>query len=230
MADRVEQVVRSGAMPVTIGGDHSMAAGSIAGLARARDVFGRIGVIWIDAHGDIHTPETSPSKAYHGMPLAALLGLGDKDFARIGGPLPVLRPENIVYLGLRSTEAAENRRISDLGIHAYSMKDIAGSDVKKVFAKALKAISKNIDCLVLSIDLDAFDPAAAPAVGSPEKGGFKREEVLAALDHLTNLRAPDMVEIVEFNPTLAGAEQTYGLLKDILSTILNTKTPFITTR
>jgi arginase family enzyme len=81
----VERAVEAGALPVTIGGDHSMAAGSIAGFARANDAFGRIGVIWIDAHGDIHTPETSPSKAYHGMPLAALLGLGDKDFATIGG-------------------------------------------------------------------------------------------------------------------------------------------------
>ncbi|MGB4106540.1 MAG: arginase [Alphaproteobacteria bacterium] len=221
IANDVESAVKSGAVPVTLGGDHSMAAGSIAGFARAKNAHGRIGVIWVDAHGDIHTPETSPSKAYHGMPLAALLGLGDEDFVTIGGASPVLRPEHIIYLGLRSTEREENRRISDLGIHALSMKDISGADMKKVFAKALKSISKNIDYLVLSIDLDAFDPAAAPAVGSPELGGFNREEMLAALDHLTNLRQPDMVEIVEFNPALPGAEQTYALLKDLLMAILS---------
>ncbi|MBK7361996.1 MAG: arginase [Micavibrio sp.] len=227
IAQGVEQAVKAGALPVTIGGDHSMAAGSIAGFAKAHDAFGRIGVIWIDAHADIHTMETSPSKTYHGMPLAALLGLGDKEFANIGGASPVLRPEHIVYIGLRSTEAAENRRISDLGIHTFDMKDISGADMKKIFAKALKAISKDIDYLVLSIDLDAFDPAEAPAVGSPEQGGLSVKDVLAALDHLTNLRVPDMVEVVEFNPDLAGAEQTYQLLKDVLATILNVREPVI---
>lgn len=228
IADGVERAVEAGALPVTIGGDHSMAAGSIAGFARANDAFGRIGVIWIDAHSDIHTPDTTPSKTYHGMPVAALLGLGDKEFATIGGVSPVLRPEHIVYIGLRSTEAAENRRISDLGIHSFTMKEISGADMKKVFAKALKAISKNIDYLILSIDLDAFDPAEAPAVGSPEQGGLHAKEILAALDHLTNLRVPDMVEIVEFNPDLEGAEQTYQLLKDVLATILNVREPVIT--
>ncbi len=216
----VEHAVKSGAFPVTIGGDHSMAAGTIAGLARAKNAHGRIGVIWVDAHGDIHTPETSPSKAYHGMPLAALLGFGDKDFASLGGPEPVLRPENIVYMGLRSTEKEENRRISDLGIHAFSMKDITGGDLQKIFLRALKTIAKNIDYLVLSIDLDAFDPSDAPAVGSPEKGGFHRDEMLKALAALTKKRAPDMIEIVEFNPAQGGAEKTYELLRDILKTLL----------
>lgn len=227
IADRVETVVKSGAMPVTIGGDHSMAAGTIAGFARAKNAQGRVGVIWIDAHADIHTMETTPSKTYHGMPLAFLLGLGDKDFAKIGGARATLRPENIVYFGLRSTEAAENRRISDLGIHAFSMKDIKGNDVNKIFQRAWKTISKNVDYLVVSIDLDAFDPGDAPAVGSPEGGGLRRDDVLRALENLRKTRAPDMVEIVEFNPALEGAEKTYGLVKDILGALLGND-PFIT--
>ncbi len=228
IANRVEAVVKSGAMPVTLGGDHSMAAGSIAGFARAHHAHGRIGVLWIDAHGDIHTPDTSPSKAYHGMPLAALLGLGDRDFATIGGDRPVLRPENIVYLGLRSTEIEEDRRIKDLGIKTFGMKDIKAAGTDKVFQRAFEAVLRNVDYLILSIDLDAFDPAEAPAVGSPEQGGFRRDDVVYALGQLTKARPPDMVEIVEFNPDLEGAEKTYALLKDILSATLNVRDPFIT--
>ncbi len=228
IARNVEKVVKSGAMPVTLGGDHSMAAGSIAGFARAKNAHGRIGLIWVDAHGDIHTPDTSLSKAYHGMPVASLLGLGDRDFATIGGEGPVLKPQNVVYIGLRSTENAEDRRISDLGIHAFSMKDISGGDMKEIFHRALKSISKDMDYLVLSIDMDAFDPATAPAVGSPAAGGFQREEMLEALKHLARLRAPDMIEVVEFNPDLEGAQKTYALLEDVLKAALDEPEPFLT--
>lgn len=225
IARDVKEATESDLLPVTLGGDHSMAAGTIAGFAQAKKAHGRIGLIWVDAHSDIHTPETSHSQALHGMPVASLLGLGDKKFATIGGAEPVLKPQNVVYIGLRSTEPEENRRISDLGIHAFNMAEISGADMKKVFSKALKAISKDIDYLVLSIDLDAFDPGTAPAVGSPEAQGFKREEILGALRDLSKLRAPDMVEVVEFNPRLAGAEQTYALLEDVLKAALSAPEP-----
>ncbi len=228
VAEQVELAVKSGAMPVTLGGDHSIAAGSIAGFARAHDAHGRIGVIWIDAHADLHTMETSPSKTYHGMPLASLLGLGDKDFATIGGENPVLKPEHVVYIGLRSTEAEEDQRIKEMGIKAFSMEDIGVDETNDVFQEALDSISKDVDYLILSIDLDAFDPLDAPAVGSPETGGFNREEVLQALALLTQKRLPDMVEVVEFNPDLPGADKTYALLRDILSVTLNIPDPFIT--
>ncbi|MGB4057039.1 MAG: arginase [Alphaproteobacteria bacterium] len=220
IADRVEAVVRSGAMPVTLGGDHSMAAGTIAGFARAKNAHGRIGVIWIDAHGDIHTPETSPSKAIHGMPVASLLGIGDKDFSMIGGAVPVLRPEHIAYLGLRSTEPEEDERIRAMGIRAYAMKDISPACTEEVFNQAWEVVTQGTDYFVLSIDLDAFDPEEASSVGSPEPGGFKKAETLAALGKLAAKRMPDMIEIVEFNPAMGDADKTYALLRDILKALL----------
>lgn len=221
-ADMVEQAVREGAFPVTLGGDHSMSAGTIAGFARAKHAQGRIGVIWIDAHPDINTTESSASHAYHGMPIAALLGLGDKDFAHIGGEEPVLQPENIVFLGLRDIDPPEESAIRQMGIKTYVMKDIPEGPgyVTAVMTKAVAALRARVDYLVVSIDLDAFDPRYAPSVGTPVADGFNKQEVIDALTYLAQARPPDMVEIVEYNPGLGGAIETYHLLRDILDTIL----------
>ncbi|MGV0034084.1 MAG: arginase family protein, partial [Candidatus Azotimanducaceae bacterium WSBS_2022_MAG_OTU7] len=119
LRDKVVATINQGRLPITLGGDHSMAAGSIAGLAQARQAHGKIGVIWIDAHADINTPENSASKALHGMPVAALLGMGDDDFKSIGGlDKPVLEPHHIFYLGLRDVETAEQEYLDELGIQA----------------------------------------------------------------------------------------------------------------
>ena len=224
IADMVEDAVREGALPVTLGGDHSMAAGTVAGFARAKNAHGRVGLIWIDAHPDINTPESSKSHAYHGMPIAALLGLGDKDFAHIGGSWAVLEPENIVFIGLRDIDPPEESMIRQMGIKTYIMKDIPEGPgyVTGVMKKALAALKKRVDYLVVSIDLDAFDPRYVPSVGTPVTDGFNKQEVLDALRYLALARPPDMVEVVEYNPGLGGAAETYEVLRDVLNTILKT--------
>jgi len=215
VSDLVEAAVKDGAMPVTIGGDHSIAAGSIAGFARAKKAHGRVGVIWIDAHADINTPETSPSLAQHGMPVAALMGLGDGDFARIGGDKAVLTPQNIMYAGLRSTDPGEDTRIAQLGIKNFTV----GNFREDSFMRGVDDLASRTDYLIYSIDLDAFDPEIAPSVNSSVKDGFTRE-LLSVLEKSAKKHRPDMIEIVEFNPYKTGAERTYGLLRDVIKTLL----------
>lgn len=220
LSHSVERAVIGGSLPVVIGGDHASAAGSLAGFARATGAHGRIGVVWIDAHSDINTPDTSPSQALHGMPVAALLGLGDPAFAQIGGEAPVLTPDNIIYTGLRSVDPGEIRRIRDLGITAFLIEraDIEGWRV--AFLDAVRRVAAQTDYLVLSIDMDAFDPSIAPSVGSPEQHGFFGSDLLPVLAEIAQVHAPDMIEIAEFNPRLPGAEKTYHLLCDVLRAVL----------
>jgi arginase len=156
------------------------------------------------------------------MPIAALLGMGDEDFSHIAGENPVLRPEHIVYVGLRDIDPPEEAMIRQLGIKTYIMKDIPEGEgyVAAVLQRALIALQGQVDYLVISIDLDAFDPRYAPSVGSPVGDGFNRQEVLDAMRHVAKTRPPDMVEIVEYNPALGGAAETYDLLRDVLNAIL----------
>lgn len=220
IADRVEAVVKDGALPVTIGGDHSIAAGSMAGFAKAKSAHGRIGVIWVDAHADINTCRTSTSQAYHGMPLAALLGRGDPEFAHIGGRDPVLQPQNIAYIGLRDVDPAEVDVIKELGIRAYDIEDVQRRGALAVFEEALVHIGQSSDYLVLSIDLDAFDPELAPAVGTPVAAGLRRKEMLLVYRRLSKNHKIDMIELVELNPTLKGAEETAILAMNVLKILL----------
>lgn len=220
MSEQVERSMQAGALPVTLGGDHAMAMGSIAGFARATNGHGRIGVIWVDAHADLHTPDTTPSQALHGMPLAALMGLGDHEFCGLGGVRPVLNPQHLAYIGLRSTEPEEETRIRDMGIHTFRMANVERLGVQGAFEKAFELISPQVDYLLLSVDLDAFDPSEAPAVGSPEPDGLAHAEVVQAIAAIAQKRAFDMIEIAEFNPTLPGADETYTVLKNVLKVAL----------
>ncbi len=206
--------------PVTIGGDHAMAAGSLGALADAHQAHGRIGVIWIDAHADLNTPETSPSQALHGMPLAAMLGMGHDDFVALGGTKPALQPAHIFYLGLRSVDPGEWDLIRKLGIGHYTMDDLRRTGVMKGFQDALAAVSRNTDYLYVSIDLDALDPAYASAVSTPVADGLTLDELRDGLAWLTRARTPDMIEIAEFNPVNGDPQATQRVLHDILQTML----------
>jgi arginase len=218
--DQVEEAVRAGRYPITIGGDHSMAAGSVAGLAQALDAHGRIGLIWIDAHADINTPETSPSQALHGMPVAALLGMGHAGLRRLSGNRAVVKPENVFYLGLRDVDPGEWDVMDRLGIGHYSVNELRAMGVARGFAAALEKVSRGTDYIVISLDLDAFDPAAAPSVGSPAGDGFTAEEIMQPLAQLVRDARPAMMEIAEYNPAMGGGDKTYALIKEILNVML----------
>lgn len=214
---RVEEALKGSALPVTIGGDHSMAAASIAALVRVKNAHGRTGVLWIDAHADINTPETSPSQALHGMPVAALLGMGDPDFAALcGGTEPALKPENICYVGLRDVDAGETAYMAELGIKAFYMQDIKEKGLDAVMKEACAHIARHADYLFLDLDVDGLDPSDAPATGTPVVGGIKKADFLPALEQIVRDYDFSAFEIAEYNPTLPDKETTRQTICDVL--------------
>jgi arginase len=171
-------------------------------------------------HGDANTPQTSPSQAFHGMPVAALMGLGDRDFAALGGGAPVIRPEHVVYIGARDLDEGEIKLFKEKNIRVFGMDEIRRLGVDAVFQQAARIATKGTDRLCMSVDLDAFDPADAPATGSLTPDGLRRKDVLPALAALAAQVDFDLLEIVEFNPSRGGAELTFDLIRDLLAVIL----------
>ena len=195
-----------------LSGDHSCAIGSWRGVSRA--VSGPLGLIWIDAHMDAHTPESSPSGHWHGMPLAALLGQG-----LLGSEGSVIRPENLCLLGVRSFEAAEAELLQQLGVRVMSMDEVNCIGVEAAMAEALAIAKTGTAGYGLSIDLDGLDPADAPGVGSPVVGGIRAAELLPVLAGLaldTQFRA---LEVAEFNPVNDVEQRTLQLVLQMLDLI-----------
>jgi len=220
LKEQVSKALAQGNFPVTLGGDHAMAAASISAVSAAKKAQGNTGVIWVDAHADVNTPATSPSQALHGMPLGALLGMGDADYVAVAGNTPVLKPEHIVYIGLRDVDPGERDYIAAHGITAFSMDDIRRLGVGEVFERAQKVISST-KCKAMSIDLDAFDPAEVPATGSPVPGGLKVAETLPVLKKLAAGTDFDLIEVAEYNPMLRGRDQTAAFIEELLKTLLS---------
>ena len=202
-------VLDKGATPVVLGGDHSLAAGSVAATAdHARRSGGRIGAIWIDAHGDMNTPASSGSGNVHGMPLAALLGQEPAELARIGGFAPKLQPANTVLIGIRNLDEREKIIVRDSGVRVFTMKDIDRSGVATVIERALVFASDGTSGVHVSFDLDVCDPAIAPGVGTPVKGGLDYREAHMVMEVIADsglLRALDLVEV---NPILDDRNMT----------------------
>jgi arginase len=214
LARRVLRQQKRG-LPVIIGGDHSCAIGTWSGLS----VYGQkaLGLLWIDAHLDSHTPLTSPSGRLHGMPLAILLGEGEPALQLGQGPM--VRPEYTVVLGVRSYEPGEPERLQRLGVRFYAMDEIRRRGLGVCVAEAWKRVSAAPDGFGLSIDLDALDPAYAPAVSVREPDGLSLPHLVKAL-HSRNRRRLKAVEIVEFNPTLDRDLRTQKTLTALLNCLL----------
>jgi len=196
--------LRGGGLPLVIGGDHSIAVGSISATARwLRESTGEaLGVIWVDAHGDMNTPESTTSGNVHGMPLAALLGSEPHELATVGGTVPAVRPEHTVLLGIRNLDEREKDRIRAAGVHVLTMKDIDREGMAAVAARAIALAGSGTGGIHVSFDLDVCDPSLAPGVGTPVKGGLNYREAHLIMEMVADsgrLRALDLVEI---NPTL----------------------------
>ncbi len=203
LADKVRRVIRRGHFPLVLGGDHSIAAGTVSGIvAHARTRGKNVGVLWVDAHSDINTPATSPSGNVHGMPLAALLGLGPRALGAIGGRSRKVNPENVALVGIRSVDEGERAHLRRLGIHVYTMADVDRLGIHTVVEKALKDVSKNVHYLHVSFDLDAVDPSLAPGVGTPVKGGLDYREAHLVMESLAAAGVMTSLEVVEVNPIL----------------------------
>lgn len=225
LAGNVEKELRQGRRVVTIGGDHTMAAGSISGAAAAFGPDTTIGVIWVDAHADINTTGSSVTKALHGMPVAALLGL-DPALADLTVRPAVVRPENIIYAGLRDIDPGERDVAAPLGMTLPPLTEIRQQGgVSAWLQDAVTHLAARCDNLVLSIDLDAFSTDLAPAVGTPVPGGFMPDEILPVLAGIVRTHGIQLIDLVEFNPRQPGAEKTAALMTEILRAVLPGRKP-----
>ncbi|MEA3191069.1 MAG: arginase [Thermoplasmata archaeon] len=205
LADRVDKAVKDGVSPLVLGGDHSIAIGTQAGLARSSK---RRGLLWFDAHADFNTVETSPSGNIHGMPVSAVLGLGDPRLADFDTPGPKLDPRNVVYIGLRSVDRAEAEILTDSRVTYYTMRDVDQMGMAKVMEEALQKVSKGVDQVHLSFDLDVVDPRWAPGTGTTVQGGLTYRESHLAMEMLSDSGLLSSLEFVEVNPLLDTGNQT----------------------
>jgi len=200
---KVERIMQRGHFPLVLGGDHSIAVGTVSGIAAFCRAQGKkLGLLWIDAHGDINTPETSPSGNIHGMPLAALLGFGPKELTEIGGAGPKLEARNIALVGIRSLDSGEKSRLKETGVQVHTMSDIDRHGADRVMKKALARVTDGTDYVHVSFDLDAVDPTVTPGVGTPVKGGLDYREAHLIMEVIADAGVMTSLEMVEVNPIL----------------------------
>jgi arginase len=205
----VYQSYEEGALPIVLGGDHSLAAGSVGASADfAAHKHREIGLLWIDAHGDMNTPETTTSGNVHGMPLAALLGPEPAELSRIGHRSPKVRAEKTVLIGVRNLDVLEKKAIRDSKVHVFTIKDIDKHGIAVVMKRALTLAGKDTTGIHVSLDLDVCDPAIAPGVGTPVKGGLDYREAHMAMEMIADSGRLMGLDLVEINPILDSQNQT----------------------
>jgi arginase len=208
LAGKVEKILQSEGFPLVIGGDHSVAIGTIAGVAaHCRTSNKKLGVLWIDAHGDLNTAETSPSGNIHGMPLAASIGLGALELRSVGGDMRKVDPKNVVLIATRQLDAGEKKHIKEYGINIFTMETIDKHGMAVVMAKALRRL-RDVDHVHVSFDLDAVDPTVAPGVGTPVKGGLNYREAHLIMETLYESGKMSSLDVVEVNPILDNRNQS----------------------
>ena len=201
---------------VVIGGDHSCAIGTWSGVASAIRDQGPLGMVWIDAHMDSHTPSTSPSGALHGMPLACLLGYGDPALTGLIYPGPKLLPEHVCLIGVRSFEEEELRLLERLGVRVIHMQEVQHSGLAAAIGQALRIARHHTAGFGISLDLDAIDPSDAPGVGTPEPGGLCGRELVDCLASVADATDLLGIEMAEYNPRQDRDELTVRLTRDLL--------------
>ncbi|MDE3840644.1 arginase [Bacillus methanolicus] len=220
LAAQVDEVVRSGSFPLVLGGDHSIAIGTLAGVAKH---YKNLGVIWYDAHGDLNTAETSPSGNIHGMPLAVSIGLGHPMLTEIGGYSPKVKPENIVIIGARSLDEGERALIKEKGIKVFTMHEIDRLGMSKVMEETIDYLKEKTDGVHLSLDLDGLDPSDAPGVGTPVNGGITYRESHLAMEMLAEAQLITSAEFVEVNPILDEKNKTATVAVALMGSLFGEK-------
>ena len=216
-AEMVIKSLESGVTPLVLGGDHSVAAGTVSGVAEFfRRKEQKIGLIWIDAHSDINTPETSPSGNVHGMPLAALMGLGPNELGNIFGWSPKVEPQNVVIIGVRDIDQREKENIKKIGItEIYTMRDIDERGMRTVIEEALRTAGRGTAGYHVSLDMDWIDPEDAPGVGTPVRGGATYREAHLAMEIIADHGRMTSFEIVEVNPVIDEHNRTADLAVEL---------------
>jgi len=216
IAAKVVEESNAGAMPLVLGGDHSVALGTLGGLA---SLHGKGGVLWIDAHPDINTPETSPTGNVHGMPLAAALGLAGSAFESDAWPLPAVDPRRVALLGLRQTDEGERRLLRDAGVRVFTMSEIDRIGVERAMREALDRVA-GPGFVHVSLDMDALDPDVAPGVGTPVRGGLTYREAHLALELVAESGLAGSFEVVEVNPILDRENTTASTAVELVASAL----------
>lgn len=203
LAEAVKKTLDEDQFPLVLGGDHSIAAGTVAGAAaHYQKDSKRIGLIWLDAHGDMNTPETSPSGNVHGMPLAAIMGSGPPELTGLAGITPMVEPRSVSLVGIRELDAKERRFVKESGVHVFTMRDIDERGMREVMAEALRFSGDDTAGIAVSLDMDFVDPSDAPGVGTPVRGGVTYREAHLALEMIADTRSMVSFELVEVNPVI----------------------------
>jgi len=220
LAEKVDEAVKSGSFPLVLGGDHSIAIGTLAGVSKH---YKNLGVIWYDAHGDLNTAETSPSGNIHGMPLACSIGLGHTKLTEIGGFFPKVKPENVVIIGARSLDDGERLLIKETGIKVYTMHEIDRMGMAKVMEETIAYLKERTDGVHLSLDLDGLDPSECPGVGTPVMGGISYRESHLAMEMLEEANIITSAEFVEVNPILDEKNKTASIAVGLMGSLFGEK-------
>ena len=221
LAGQVRRCVESDCLPITLGGDHSVALGSISGAADAR---GPIGVLWLDAHADFNTTETTPSGNIHGMILAALCGLGDARLVNAASVGPHLEPRRVVIIGARDLDPGEVRLLREAGAHVRTMADVDRRGMFAVIEEALALTSEGVRGLHVSFDMDVMDPTQAPGVGTPVPGGITYREAHLAMELVAASGRLTSLDLVEVNPILDVANRTAILATELALSAMGKRT------
>ena len=216
IAQLVGRAANEGRIPLVLGGDHSVALGTLGGLAAVR---GPGGVLWLDAHGDLNTPETSPSGNVHGMPLAAVLGRAGDAFADAAWPLPAVDPRRVMLVGVRSLDEGERAYVRETGLGVYTMTELDRRGVEAVLREALERVQGGA-FVHISLDMDVVDPEVAPGVGTPVRGGLSYREAHLAMELVAESGLLDSLEVVEVNPILDRENATGKLAVELAASAL----------
>jgi arginase len=219
LADAVAKAVREGYFPLVLGGDHSIAVGSLWGITRVRR---NVGILWMDAHGDFNTPETSPSGNVHGMPLAAALGRGRESLVKNEDPASRINPVHVVQIGIRDLDPLEKRALRNSGIHVFTMHEVDRYGMPRVIEKAM-AHFQGCDHIHLSFDMDVIDPDEAPGVGTPVPGGISAREAHLALEMIAETHTISSMDLVEVNPILDERNRTAVLATELIASALGSR-------
>ena len=224
LAAMVEQVVDEEKAPLVLGGDHSIAIGTVAGMARYfRKKKKRMGLLWIDAHADMNTPQTSPSGNVHGMPLACCIGLGPEELTRLLGFAPKVNPRNVGLVGLRDVDILERPHVRESGVRVFTMRDIDERGLRAVMEEAIGIATNGTAGFQLSLDMDFVDPQYAPGVGTPVKGGATYREAHLAMEMICDSGQMVSMEVVEVNPVIDEVNRTADLAVELVMSALGKK-------
>ena len=217
LAAAVGETLARGSVPLVVGGDHSVAIGSVSGVSRYfRERKKEIGLIWLDAHADMNTPESSPSGNVHGMPLACLVGMGPPELRDLAGFRPKIAPGHAVIVGLRNVDRTEKPQVRESGVHAFTMRDIDERGLGAVMEEAIRLATDGTAGFHLSLDMDFVDPADAPGVGTPVRGGVTYREAHLAMETICDSGGMVSLEVVEVNPAIDEVNRTADLAVELL--------------